>query len=272
METLIVLAVISILFVAVVGTLGGRQGKNQFTQAINNVQTQIQQAITETQSGYYQNNGNFKCTSTGGTPTITTGANDQGTNAVGVSSGCVFLGKVLQFGVHGTDPEEFTAFSVAGFIGAKGTTPLAALQAAHPTPIYPVTGVNPSAPADNIINSRLLNGLTTKYVRYTSGATTKDVGAVAFLMELGTVDTANNYNSGSQTVDVIPVDGTSLGQTNAQTARFISQSNLTVLNPSAGVKMCFVSGSTNQSGLITIGSNGGTLTVTLQRKSNNTCT
>src|SRR6266511_2117091 len=99
-ETLIVLAVTGGLFVAIAATLSGRQNRTQFTQAIQEIQSQIQQVVNDVGSGYFPSTNNFSCSATLAGPSIATGSAEQGSNA-----GCVFIGKAIQFGVAGTDPE-----------------------------------------------------------------------------------------------------------------------------------------------------------------------
>jgi hypothetical protein len=68
------------------------------------------------------------------------------------------------------------------------------------------------------------------------------------------------------------MDGTSLDATMPATVEAMNANMLTTaFEPTGGVFICFVSGGTNQSGLIKIGSNARLLSVTLDIKSNKTC-
>ena len=275
-ETLIVLAVTGFLFVAIAATLSGKQGRNQFIEAINNVQGQIQQSISEVQSGYYTNTNNFKCDSTGSGVHITPGAAAQGTNVSDIARGCVFLGKALQFGTD-TTPAQVTAFSLAGWIGASGTDPVTALADSDITPIYKTTigtYTNTTAPTSGVTSvGGLLNGLTLASFTYNNGGSDLPIAAVAFVSELGSLKASNTYNSGIQPVDLIPVGigGSNLKRSNQDVANALNSINPTLINPKNGVKICFASGTTNQSGLITIGANGDSLRVDLQIMDGTTC-
>src|ERR1044072_1792136 len=97
-ETMIVLAVMGALFVSAAILMSGRISRVEFTQAINDIQSSLQQTISQVGAGYYPNAGNFSCNGTAGTVNITGSGTNQGSN-----TGCVFLGKVLQFGVKSTD-------------------------------------------------------------------------------------------------------------------------------------------------------------------------
>lgn len=264
-ETLIVLAVTGGLFVAIAATLAGRQNAAEFTHAIQNAQAYVQQVVDQVSEGFYPNAANFTCADSGGSVQIAAGTAGQGTNA-----GCVFLGKVIQFGVHGTDPEQYQVYTVAGLRGpaAGASSPF---QNVDPT----VVGVGGSYSAYSTAYA-LEYGLKTAWVR--SGGT--DIGAVGLLMEPGSLDASSGsgYTSGAQQVDLVPLPGTSLGQTQAQSATAINNRlrdpTLTAdapINPAGGVQICLASGTTNQSGLITIGGTGRQLRVKLDIRSNTTC-
>lgn len=264
-ETMIVLAVTGALFVAIAATLAGRQNAAEFTHAIQSAQAQIQQTINEVSSGFYPSTDNFSCANGGGTVQLSAGSNGQGTN-----QDCVFLGKVMQFGVAGTDPEQYQVYTIAGLRSAV-SGPTSPFQNADPT----VVGVGGTyAPYGSA--GALQYGLTTAWVK-SGGAS---IGAVGFLMEPGSLDTASasGYRSGAQQVDLVPIRGSRLGASLAQGATAVNASlrdaTLTAdapLNPASGVQVCLASGGTNQSGLITIGASGSQLLVTLDIKSNKTC-
>lgn len=115
-ETLIVLAVSAIVAASTMILISGRQNKTQFMVGSNNLKQHIEQIINETRSGYYPNTGDFTCAgnTTGATPIITPavpGAKEQGTNDT-----CVFLGKAVAFGVgqSAADPEVYATYPLVG--------------------------------------------------------------------------------------------------------------------------------------------------------------
>jgi type II secretory pathway pseudopilin PulG len=264
-ETMIVLAVTGGLFVAIAVTLSGRQNAAEFSHSIQSAQSRIQQVIDQVSAGFYPNNGDFTCMAAGGNVQFGGSSSSQGTN-----QDCVFLGKVIQFGVHGTDPEQYNVYTVAGLRG-YGTGATSPFQNVSPA----VVGVGSNYTGYSL-SGTLEYGLTTLWVK--SNGT--DVGAVGFLMEPGTLDsTTGSYASGGQQIDLVPLPGTSLNQTINSTAAAIDNRlqdpNLTAdapINPPGGVQICLVSGATNQSGLITIGGSGRQLLVKLDIKNNGTCT
>lgn len=275
-ETMIVLAVTSVLFVSAVMAINGRQNKTEFLTSINNIQQQIQQIINETSTGYYPNNGNFDCTpQTGQPPTFTNGSSQQGTN-----QGCVFLGKAIQFQVKNTDPEQFIVYPIAGnrldivkreastLYGATGTWPVAIAQG---------TGLNFALNNDMTAQGILQFGLNTVYMNYVSNSgVSSPTGAVAFLSSLASYTAScNGVCSGSQHYGLYAVSGSvGLGATrgdmvDAMDKLYVSPTS-TPFVPANSVQICFASGTTNQSGLVTIGG-GGSLTVTLAVRDGKTC-
>ncbi len=125
-ETLIVLVVTGSLFIGAATLIGGRQNRTQFSQAARTVQAEIQQAIDEVSAGYYQSTLEIKCEALATGPQLTTAATPQGTN-----KDCIFLGKVLQFGVHNTDPQVYNIYTLAGLRGTE-INPVLSLLSAKP--------------------------------------------------------------------------------------------------------------------------------------------
>ena len=259
-EVLIVLAVTGLLFVSAAILIAGRQGRTQFDQAIRDVQSQIQQVINEVTIGYYPNNGLFSCTAGASGPVFTSSAAGQGTN-----EGCVFLGKVIQFDVAGTSPEEFKVYTITGLQKNSSGQEITAYNQAFPTVVAP-SASNPTTP-DATETKKLLYGLSTHEAYY--GAVKTNIGSIAFAPSLVTYGTGT---SGAQQVNVIPINGSILEDTSLQGVQKINTGFASSpVNPTDGPKICFVSGSSDQSGLITIGTSGRQLSVTLLIKSNKTC-
>lgn len=245
-ETMVVLAVTGGLFVMIVATLSGRQRSNEFIQSINDVRTRIQQVISETQNGYYANMGDFQCSGAGGTVNITKPAISP---AQGENQDCVFLGKVIQFGVGSGNGEQARVYPIVGL--RKATT----FAAAAPTPVYRSGVVDESTYFDMKYGLQMVKMLSRNV----------EIGAFGVLSSL---DSSNPGKSGDQQFSVYGVHGTkpTPGYDKDQAAQRVKNafgSGLYDTNPSGGVKICFSSGGTNQYGLITVGDNGGQLSVDL---------
>ncbi len=258
MEVLIVLTITALLFLSATALISGKQDQTEFDQAINEVQSQIQQAIGDVSNGYFPSLNNFTCTAGAGGPVITSGAGaGQGTN-----TGCIFIGKVLRFGIAGGASEQFSTYTLAGLQQDSSGKDVSSLSAAMPAVIAPTT-LNPSAPDDSTLNS-LQNGLTTYQNATTSGSA--NIAGIAFVSTFAPADVTQ---SSSRNVDLIPIYGTMASITSDAINTALRSSP--PIDPSGGAQICFVSGTTNQSGLITIGSANSTLSVTLTIKGNKTC-
>lgn len=257
-ETLIVLAVTGALFAAAAIAIAGRQNRTQFEQAAQDIRSQIQQAINEVATGYYPNMQNFSCIAGANGPSFGAGSTEQGAN-----KGCIFIGKALQFAVSGTDPEQLRVFTIAGLQRASGGAEITSYAEARPKIVS-----HPSIESASE-GKHLLYGLTTASADY--GAAKTSIGAIAFVNSLAQYSNGSVV-SGAQQVNVIPVRQTSLGTSVGNAAKVI-EDNLasSPVNPSGGIRLCFVSGTTNQSGLITIGGNDRQLSVTLDIKGNKIC-
>lgn len=256
-ETLIVLAVMGALFLSAVILVSGRVTQVEFTQAMNDTQSVLRQTISQVSAGYYANTGNFTCDGTSGTLSIAAGVNKQGSN-----TGCIFMGKAVQFDVENTDPEEYQTYTIAGL--QKGTD----LPSSRPIAIAPGLTTNSVANYPNVsVANKLHNGLSVAWMR--SGGT--NIGAVAFISGLGQYN-GTELLSGAQQVSLIPITGTALDSPTKNTVDAINNNLKTSpVSPSGGVQICFASGGTQKSGLITLGSNGRELSVTLQIKNGRDC-
>lgn len=276
-ETMIVLAVTGVLLISAMYLIVGQQNKVQFNQSIREIQTAIEQTMTEVGTGYYPNPGNLRCDGIGSKPNIARGNREQGSN-----TGCIFLGKAMQFGVRDTDPQEYVVHSIAGLqdagAGVSGARPLGD---AEPTAIAPGQTTNTGSNFPNASQAgRLLYGLQAVSMTYTQGGTKRPIGAVAFISGLGTYQNSQLL-SGTQQIVMVPVGNsggtgtpfsTDSGQVVDAINRNLKDPALSPQNPDGGVQICFASGGTDQSGLITIGSNGRGLTVKLDIKSSRDCT
>ncbi len=260
-EVMIVLAVTGLLFASAAVLISGKENQAEFNQGVQQFQSQIEQIINDVATGYYPNLGNFSCTNTGGSLTITAGGSVQGTNG-----DCLFLGKVLQFGsgVAGTTPEQFATFSVTGLRADASGNQLSTLSSTSPTVI-------PSSTT----TTQLEGGLTT-YDMWYNGNPANKIAAVAFVSTLGQAS-GSGVLTGTQQVNVVPITGTALTQNTGitpATIHSVLSSPAAVTNPANGVEICFASGGTNQSALITIGNNSGSgreLGVTLNVKAGRIC-
>jgi prepilin-type N-terminal cleavage/methylation domain-containing protein len=154
-EVMIVLVVTGALFVSAAILISGRQNQTAFDQAIHQIQADIQQTVNEVAVGYFPDT-DFSCVASGSGPSLGSGGSGQGTN-----NGCVFLGKVMQFKVHDTDPEQYATYAIAGLQRA-GNKEVQSLAEAMPKAVAPGTADlgTPGYPNITVID-KLQSGLTT---------------------------------------------------------------------------------------------------------------
>lgn len=261
-EVLIVLAVTGLLFVSAAVLIAGRRQQTEFNQAIRHVQQQLQQVINDVATGYYPKTDNFICTVTGtNAPNVSSGVSEQGTN-----TDCIFMGKTIQFDIAGTSPEQFKVYTMVGRrLSSTGSGDDSTTRAnAKPIAIAP-SSTDTNVP-DNSETYQLLGGLTTASMVW--GASSNPIGSVGFMQSLAPPTVGE---SSSQTIRVIPVANSTLNTTSPLGVTQINDNFATSAFDPAGVRICFASGTTEQSGLITIGGAGRQLSVTLDIKSNKTC-
>ena len=273
-EVMIVLGVSAALFVATSLVIAGRQNQTAFDQAIRQIQSQIQQTLNEVSVGYFPQETAFQCTAGGAVPALSGGSNTQGTN-----SGCVFLGKALQFKIAGTaNPEQFVAYVIAGLKqGGAGGAESSSLAEAKPVIVAPGITHSSGGYPDLSVYDKLQNGLTTSRMWYNNGGSDVEIGAVAFITSLAQYS-SGNIVSGAGQVNIVPVDGTSLSAASTTVVEAMNSDGGNALasspvNPVNGVYICFSSASTDQYGLVKIGGNTRDLSVTLtiKGKNNTTC-
>jgi hypothetical protein len=262
MEVLIVMGVTAILFFSAATMIAGRQNRTAFEQAIRNIHSQIQAIIEEVTIGHYPDIANLNCVATSSGPRVTLGSGGQGTNGA-----CIFMGRAIQFGVAGTDPEQFKTYTVAGLrLDASGAT-VQSLAQAQPMLVAP-SSAQPDTP-DVSTTEILEHGLTTGFMVY--GGSSMPIGGIVIWQGLP-MQAGSTLVSGSQSASISPIVNTALGMGQQQ---FVNAANGNLssspLDDPNGIRLCFVSGGTNQSGLITIGGNQRPLNVTLDIKSNTTC-
>jgi type II secretory pathway pseudopilin PulG len=166
-ETLIVLAITGVMFVAIVGVVSGRQSKTQFNQAANNITAEIEQVISEVQSGYYPDVGVHECAY-------------GSAESQGKVKECATLGKLVSF----KSDKDF--YSIDTIIGKRYAQDF---QNAEPS-VY-------SAAAQ----TRLLKfGLTLKWMK-AGGA---DISSFAVVSDFAS-NSGSGAMYGSQSTNIVPV-------------------------------------------------------------------
>jgi len=262
-EVMIFLAVSASLFVVAAAVISGQQGKSEFAQSLNDIESKIRDVANDVSNGFYPNTNNFKCTTdgSGSGPAIT--ANAGGTQ--GTNFGCIFVGRVLHFGVSGTNSIGYNLYTVAGqrLVGGSGSNEATSLSETKPVAV--AIDTNGKSAVNAFDDLKLQSGMMVSKMYYTIGATTTNITALGFFSTFSSYANGN-LSSGSQSIQLVPIPGpttTPLNTLSSQTAADLIDSFTSAAydsNPANGVVICFASGGSNQYGQITIGSNGRALT------------
>lgn len=109
LETLIFLAATMAMFVSTMLVVGGMQRKVQFTSATRGFESNLIDIANDVANGYYQNTNNLHCVTASGRPVVSLG-----TDALGTSIDCIFVGRAITLSGNGTDPEKYDVYSLAG--------------------------------------------------------------------------------------------------------------------------------------------------------------
>jgi type II secretory pathway pseudopilin PulG len=267
-EALIFLAISSALAVAILGGMSGQQRRTEFSQATREAESRINDIMNDFVTGFSPTpNQSCSASAAGGAPILGGAGTTQGANF-----GCTYIGKVIQFSPDG-NPANYKIFAIVGrqFKAGGGIDPVENIIEAVPIVL---TG--------NTENTTFAYGLELRNLTVDRGGLPEDIGAVGFFSSFSSFTssaTGDNLDSGQQFTTVIPIPGTSLGQTEAEAIAAIEN----IISYSGGnysdlkddyvgqpVRICLTSGSGDQA-VLEIGDNQGRTATKLTITSGN-CT
>lgn len=277
-ESMIVLGVTGVLFISMAGLVSGQQAKARFKSAMTDITTQLQSQINEVATGYYPSTGNLRCFASGGNIVLDNTAVGQGQNA-----DCTFLGRAVMYGMPGTDPQEYKIQTLVG------------LRKAYPSGSQPTTlqEAGTRALAPSTVNSGWPDGSTTRLLMFGTelawmrslhggvGRTPEFIVGLAIVSapnQQVTFDQNNSLESGTVIPTIIPIPAGGGTGTGASAREGVDKINAALgsypISAMAGdgpVELCFRSGTTNQSGLVTVGSNNSTTSIEFTIHNNQNC-
>lgn len=221
-EVMIFLAISGLMFVLAVYFVQGKQATAQFTQAMNGINTSVQQVINDVADNNY-NPANLTCTITAITSPLsfTTSASN---NAQGTNLGCVFLGETIQFGVRGTNRQGYDVYSIAAcqYSGctAADTSAVTAptgFADSDATPVDPGDTDTCSAPSGApgvtpvvlTTCNQLPWGMQATAMYDFNNGSPKPTDGIGFFNSFASQNGAG-LNSGSQTVNVVDTGSTAI--------------------------------------------------------------
>lgn len=237
-ETMIVLAITGVLFVSLATTISGKQNKTKFNQAINTLKTEIDQRIAESQSGYYPSNSDFNCESSPSGPVFS----DDTLTEQGANDGCIFLGKLIKFNDQDVS---YTVYTIAGNSNGQD------YRDSRPQIVPNATEIVP-----------LQHGVRVVWAR----AGGPETSAIAFTRSFKSIGDVSDFGSNQSDIRLIRLP------LNMAVAGEVGAINGLLRNADIGeVQICIASGTTDQSGLMTIGGQTGSNTISLSIRGNQTC-
>src|SRR5579884_3754299 len=195
-EIMIVLAISGVMFVIAASFVNGKQQQAAFTSGVNQMTSQIQDVIEQVTDGKYSD-APIICTPSGNTINIVGAA---GVNTQGTNSGCVFLGKFMQFGVNG-DNSKYNTYTLAE---PQNATDLTGVVAVAPSPMVSGTDLtfNGAVPQgidvkDIVVNSTLTGGRAVGTLAYGFGV----IQSQGSVVQSGSG--GNSYASGGQLISLV---------------------------------------------------------------------
>lgn len=284
---MIVLGVTGVLFISLAGVVAGQQAKARFKASMTDITTQIQSQINEVATGFYPVTGTFRCYAGPTGPVATTSM----PRSLGENSDCTFLGRAMMYGiVPATDPEQYRIQTLIGLRRTSvGREPMTTREAR--------TQVLASGTAHNLASTWPLLGTTKQLQQGTRVAWMRSLNGggvgvperiagfaiIAAPNQQLTLNANNSVESGTIVPSIIPIPNALAGPTPGVSERDgvdliirslgIPQTGTQIpADASDGpIQICFVSGTTQQSGLVTIGTNNSTTSVEFIILNNQTC-
>jgi len=238
LEVMIFMAISGLMFVIAAGFVNGKQAKTQFRQSMNSIAADVQRVIDDVDNGFYPSGQDFNCKAVAGNLNISAGSSKQGENL-----DCVFMGKVIQFGVTGGNEGAYNVYSIAGlhYVPSSGNRiPTSFIEA------------KPKVIGFNTTEHNIFSG-SEKVTKVTSSGA--PINGIGFFSSFGTYASGVSLQSGSQNVIVVKIPGPGvLGESETSMVTDI-ESQVTnpanqISNPNIGI--CVDSGS-GQFGKLTIG-------------------
>lgn len=256
-ELIIVLTVSMALMSSAVLLFRGKIPRTQFQSAVNDFNTKLGDIANQVTAGNYPTQENFGCTAGGNISTDSADIKTQGTN-----EGCIFIGQVVQLGdnngVSGACPngggENCDVINIYTVYGntAHGTGIADSLDHANPKV------------AESVARSSYTLGYGTHIKKVSAPGILGTIGGIAYLQTFGSSMNLNSDPTGASVVDVVPLVGTNVGQTDFTSALNTVAPNPIVINastyanPKDGIVICLKSGATDDYAVITIGKGGAT--------------
>lgn len=244
-EVLIFMAISGFMFVVAAGFINGKQSSAELRQSLSDANTQLRSVINDVSNGFFPSNGDFVCNADSpgapSFPALVGSPNQQGAN-----KGCVFMGKVIQFGTDGTGGRGYRIYTIAGrqYADTTGALPTNFAQA------YPV--VVPAAGVTQDKSFQLGLAITRATTTASDPNGVKPLSGLGFFTSFGSYDSGGSLNSGNQGVVVVPIYGNLNEDETTMKADIATSVRDNNVDPNPSVKLCFDNGK-GRYGALTLG-------------------
>lgn len=248
-ETMIFLGVSAALFISAMALVGGQQAKAEFNYGIQEFSAQIRDIVNDVSTGYYPYSPGTTCFATGSS------------SAQGTNSGCIFIGRVIQFApndIPSNPPREgIRIFTVTGRrqVTTGGITRDVFNLAESET-----------RPLNQVEDVRIPNGMQIEWVRI-GGVGGTNVGSVGYFTNFTKYqdESKSLLESESRNVNVVPINGTSIIQSQLAASTAIRNNAPTSTpNPDQGITVCMESAGEDFYVMLNLGGNLNQLSNDLQ--------
>ena len=248
LEVLIFIAVSSAMLMMAVAAFSGRQADVEFTQAVRDLESRIQDTINDVSTGYFFNSGKYTCTAgASGVTVVESGLSDK----QGESDDCLFIGKAIQF-APSSGNNQMTAFTIVGarkiYSGANAGADVSSVAESKPAVVDGATQTT---------NLQWGMRITKAFV---DTASSPNVGTVGFFSSFSK-SIGDSEVSNGQAIKYAAIPSTSIGQTNAQASGRLESTNYSaagLFSLNNRIKICLQSGGNNKKAVIIIGGSGKT--------------
>jgi hypothetical protein len=247
------------MFVAAGVFVNGKQANTQFTQAVNDFDSELRQVVDDVNNGFYPSRGDFTCSApSAGAVTLAATPKEQGTN-----QGCIFMGKVIHFGVGSANTPDYNVLSMTGRqFKDNSSEAIETLAQSYLMPIRDSGGT-----VDTIDRKTVPYGVEISRVYYTINGGSNvpiDIGAFGFFSSLAGYSNGL-IQSGGQKLDLVAINMSNMTTSEATmnaSASYSNLANIQVANDRQFV-IC-LDGGNGRKASIAIGSNNGALSTNPQ--------
>lgn len=246
-ETLMVLGVTAVMFVAVMGSITDRQGRIQFSQGMRDISANISDIMNDVNTGYFPTVAGLTCTADATNNQPQLGYDASTGDTTGTRKDCLFAGKVIQIGTDSSASDGYV-YSMTGrrlyYDGGGNPSDVSSFLELRPVVVDSATTDLELPYAIRIVRSDGTDG-------------GRAVGV--FYKNFRGVSLNGQTSSGVTSVSVTDITSAAAGPSMMSQSSVIAAANNYVavdgkfLSGSSTIVLCFKSDATNQTATITIG-------------------